>query len=186
MTGRESKRRHIGPLIESVRAQEIDGIAIHNLARWGRNTRESLRNLDALRQAGGFIISASDNLDDIKKPMGCVDLTQYAAIAQLQSDQMGQYSRDTHACRRSRGWTSTRGRGWGYTWDKSGEPQHTPDPLHSPMTNPDSAKPTPRANPPDKNASYRQGHNGIWAPYTRPHARLDDDARTSLYQDGRG
>lgn len=129
MTGRESKRRHIGPLIESVRAQEIDGIAVYNIARWGRNTWESLRNIDALRQAGGFIISASENLDDIETPMGRFTLTQYAAIAQLQSDQIGQSWRDTHEYRRSKGLTPTGGRRWGYTWDKSAEPQHTPDPA---------------------------------------------------------
>lgn len=34
MTGRESKRRHIGPLIERVRSGDIDGIAVYNIARW--------------------------------------------------------------------------------------------------------------------------------------------------------
>ena len=128
MTGRESKKRHIGPLIERVRASEIDGIAIYNIARWGRNTWESLRNIDALRQAGGFIVSASENLDDIETPMGRFTLTQYAAIAQLQSDQIGQSWRDTHEFRRSKGLTPTGGRRWGYLWDKSADPQHTPDP----------------------------------------------------------
>ena len=129
MTGRESRRRHIGPLIERVRANEIDGIAVYNIARWGRNTWESLRNIDALHQAGGFIISASENLDDIATPMGRFTLTQYAAIAQLQSDQIGQSWRDTHEYRRSKGLTPTGGRRWGYVWDKTADPQYQPDPA---------------------------------------------------------
>jgi DNA invertase Pin-like site-specific DNA recombinase len=129
MTGRESKRRHIGPLIDRVRANEIDGIAVYNIARWGRNTWESLRNIDSLHQAGGFIISASENLDEISTPMGRFTLTQYAAIAQLQSDQIGQSWRDTHEFRRSKGLTPTGGKRWGYIWDKAADPQYTPDPA---------------------------------------------------------
>lgn len=34
VTGRESKRHRIGPLIERVRSGEIDGIAVRNFARW--------------------------------------------------------------------------------------------------------------------------------------------------------
>ncbi len=129
MTGRESKRRHIGPLIERVRSGEIDGIAVYNFARWGRNTGESLRNIETLRQAGGFLISASENLDDIATPMGQFTLTQYAALAQLQSDQIGKSWRDTHEFRRSKGMTPTGGPRWGYLWDNTSEPEHSPDPA---------------------------------------------------------
>lgn len=115
--------RHLQHLRPSTRSR------CATVARWGRNTWESLRNIDALHQAGGFIVSASENLDDIATPMGRFTLTQYAAIAQLQSDQIGQSWRDTHEYRRSKGMTPTGGPRWAYVWDNTTEPEHSPDPT---------------------------------------------------------
>lgn len=89
-TGREITKRQIQHSIERVRRGEADGIVVWKVSRWGRNLIDSMLNVAALQDAGGFIASATENVDDIETAMGRFSLTQMLSIAQLQSDQIGE------------------------------------------------------------------------------------------------
>lgn len=80
-TGREASKREISKTINRVRRGEADGILVMKVSRWGRNTIDSMLNVHELQEAGGFIASATENLDDIETPMGQFSLTQMLAIA---------------------------------------------------------------------------------------------------------
>ena len=102
-TGREMTKRQIRSSIERVRRGEADGIVVWKISRWGRNLVDAMLNVHELQEAGGFIASATENLDDIETPMGQFSLTQMLAIAQLQSDQIGETWRDIIDYRLDRG-----------------------------------------------------------------------------------
>ncbi|MFD2024189.1 recombinase family protein [Promicromonospora aerolata] len=113
-TGREMTKRQISHSIERVRRGEADGIVVWKVSRWGRNLIDSMLNVNELQEAGGFIASATENLDDVETPMGRFSLTQMLAIAQLQSDQIGETWENIHDYRRQRGLPHNGGPRFGY------------------------------------------------------------------------
>lgn len=91
VSGRDFAKRKIKDIIERIRRGEADGVLVWKISRFGRNTLDSLLNIRHLRdEAHGLIASATENLDEIETPMGNFTLTQMLAIAQLQSDQIGE------------------------------------------------------------------------------------------------
>ncbi|UJW28893.1 recombinase family protein [Saccharothrix sp. AJ9571] len=113
-SGREATKRQISRSIDRVRCGEADGILVWKVSRWGRNLIDSMLNVYELHEAGGFIASATENLDDIETPMGRFSLTQMLAIAQLQSDQIGETWTEIHDYRRDRGLPHSGGPRFGY------------------------------------------------------------------------
>lgn len=89
-SGREFRKRSVVPIIRRIERGEAKGVLVWKISRWGRNLRDSLLNIAELQAVGGWIASATENLDDIESPMGRFSLTQMLAIAQLQSDQIGE------------------------------------------------------------------------------------------------
>jgi site-specific DNA recombinase len=137
-SGREAMKRQIGSTIERVRNGEAQGIAVWKVSRWGRNLIDSMLNIHELQEANGAIGSATENLDDIETPMGKFSLTQMLAIAQLQSDQIGETWTNIHDFRRGKGLPHTGGERFGYLFngDVKGtdrpELVYTPNPLTAP------------------------------------------------------
>lgn len=119
-TGREDTKRQIGKAISRVRAGEANGIVVWKVSRWGRNLIDSMMSVTELQESGGFIASATENLNEIDTPMGRFSLTQMLAIAQLQSDQIGETWRNIHDYRRDAGLPHTGGERFGYLYH-SGE-----------------------------------------------------------------
>lgn len=89
-SGRDMSKRQIAASIKRVEAGEVAGIAVWKISRWGRNLLESATAIKELRHHGGFIGSATENLEEIDTPMGKFSLTQMLALAELQSDQIGE------------------------------------------------------------------------------------------------
>lgn len=116
-TGREATKRQIGKSIDRVRKGEVNGIAVWKVNRWGRNLVDSLLSVGDLMEAGGWIGSATENLNEIDSPMGRFSLTQMLAIAQLQSDQIGETWRNIHEYRQTLGLPHSGGHRFGYIWD---------------------------------------------------------------------
>lgn len=120
LSGRESTKRKIAKSIDRVARDEADGIVVWKVSRWGRNLVDSMLNVVALQEAGGFIGSATENLEDIETPMGRFSLTQMLAIAQLQSDQIGETWRNVQDYRVTRGLPRNGHNRWGYIRNEIG------------------------------------------------------------------
>lgn len=116
-SGREVTKRQIAKSIDRVRRGEAEGIVVWKVSRWGRNLIDSMLNVHELQEAGGFIASATENLEEIETPMGRFSLTQMLAIAQLQSDQIGETWTNIHDYRRGLGLPHTGGDRFGYIYD---------------------------------------------------------------------
>lgn len=113
-TGREVTRRQIKHSIERIRQGEADGIVVWKISRWGRNLLDSWVNVKELQEAGGFIASTTENLEDIESAMGQFSLTQMLSLAQLQSDQIGETWQNIQDYRVSRGLPRSGKVRWGY------------------------------------------------------------------------
>lgn len=117
-SGRTSANRKIDSTIERIEKGEADGIVVWKISRWGRNLTDSMLNIAELQDAGGFIGSATENLDDIETPTGRFSLSTMLAIAQLQSDQIGETWENIHEYRRDRGLPHNGGPRFGYVYTK--------------------------------------------------------------------
>ncbi|GAB3080780.1 hypothetical protein GCM10027053_51450 [Intrasporangium mesophilum] len=120
-SGRESSKRAIAAIIDRVEAKEADGVLVWKISRWGRNTIDSMLNIGELQEAGGFILSATENLDDIDTPAGKFSLTVLLAIAQMYSDEIGKVWSNVHDYRISNGKPGTGGLRFGYIRDKDAD-----------------------------------------------------------------
>ncbi|WP_162903878.1 recombinase family protein [Leucobacter sp. wl10] len=120
LSGREFSKRRISKSIERIRRREAEGIVVWKASRWGRNPLDSMLNVMALHETGGFIGSATENLDDIETPMGKFSLTQTLAIAQLQSDQIGETWMNIQEYRVGKGLLRNGHVRWGYVKSEIG------------------------------------------------------------------
>jgi DNA invertase Pin-like site-specific DNA recombinase len=68
-------------------------LVVDSLSRFGRNAREILNNLEYLQQYGVEFISVKENFD-LSSPYGKAMLTILSALAELESDMIGQRSTD--------------------------------------------------------------------------------------------
>src|SRR6266536_1777990 len=128
-TGRSFDKRKILKVLDRIKAGEADGVLLWKVSRFGRNLIDSLLNIRALRKQGGLIASASENLDDIESAMGKFSLTQMLAIAELQSDMIGETWTNIHDYRRERGLPHTGGPRFGYDWHKG---EKNPSKVYTP------------------------------------------------------
>lgn len=134
-SGRSSAARQIDACIDRMRTGAVDGILVWKVDRWGRNLVDSLRNIQRLRDAGGFIASATENLDALHTSMGTFSLVTMLALAEFQSDQISDTWRDVHAHRLEQGLPQNGGRRFGYirTRQPDGAESYPPDPVTGPQ-----------------------------------------------------
>jgi DNA invertase Pin-like site-specific DNA recombinase len=117
-TGRSFDKRKITKVLGRIKAGEVDGVLLWKISRFGRNLIDSLTNIRDMRKQGGLIASATENLEDIESAMGKFSLNQMLAIAELQSDMIGETWTNIHDYRRERGLPHTGGPRFGYDWHK--------------------------------------------------------------------
>jgi len=97
-----SDRPGLGAALELVRAGALDGVAVHDLSRWSRETVSGLRELEAVAAIGGQVISAGEHID-LKTPGGRFSTTVQLAANQLRRDEASRAWKSTIQARFERG-----------------------------------------------------------------------------------
>lgn len=87
VSGRSFNREGLDQVRAMVEAGEVDAVAVYDLSRLGRNTGEALRFIRWLRDHHVSLISTVEKIDD--SPEGQFMLTQFLALAELYSNQVG-------------------------------------------------------------------------------------------------
>lgn len=111
-----------------VYAGQIDVAAFYNVSRLGRNVLESLQYVADLEKHGARILSATEHIDT-STAVGRMMLTNMLAVAQLQSDQIGEAWAATIATRAAAG--KHHKPPFGYTRHKGGRLEV--DPVRGPI-----------------------------------------------------
>lgn len=127
-TGRTFDRDGLDKIRKMVERGEVDAVAFFNISRLGRNALEGLLFVAALEKAGVRILSATEHIDT-STAVGKMMLTNMLAVAQLQSDQIGESWSRTIAVRASQG--KHHQVPYGYRRPKGGRLE--PDPVHGPI-----------------------------------------------------
>ena len=86
-TGRNFKRK-VMKVIGRVEAKEAAEVLVYRFDRWGRNAAESLANVARVEQAGGRVVSVTEPFD-AETAIGKYSRTNAFALAELQSDIIG-------------------------------------------------------------------------------------------------
>jgi site-specific DNA recombinase len=127
-TGRNFKRQ-IMDAIAHVEAGDLDGakeVWVWKFSRFGRSQHGIAVNLARIEQAGGRLISATEDVD-ASTATGGFTRDMLFAIAQFESNRIGEQWRETHDLRRKNGMPAQGGHRFGYLWtpriDESGHPQ---------------------------------------------------------------
>ncbi|MFC4506994.1 recombinase family protein [Streptomyces vulcanius] len=102
LSGRDFEERRIKDLVLAVQDHEIDVVLLWKWSRFGRNTLESLKNIQAIYDAGGDVMAATEDFDG-RTSVGRLQITQMLGWAQFQSDQIGESWQSAHAYRRKMG-----------------------------------------------------------------------------------
>jgi site-specific DNA recombinase len=84
-----SERPALSQLLEAVRRKEFDGVIVLALARLGRRTRLVLDLVEELTAHGSALVSCQEQLDT-STSQGQFTLTVFAALAQLERDQIAE------------------------------------------------------------------------------------------------
>jgi site-specific DNA recombinase len=87
VSGRSFSREGLDRIVVMVEAGQVDAVAVYDLSRLGRNAGEALRFIRFLREHRVSIISTVEKIDD--SPEGQFILTQFLALAELYSNQIG-------------------------------------------------------------------------------------------------
>lgn len=95
-TGRNFARAGVERLMADAVSKKIDAVVVQDYSRLGRNVGESLRVIRELRDLGVRVLSAWEKVDD-STPEGQYMLTQFLAMAELYSNQMGRRWQSAHA-----------------------------------------------------------------------------------------
>lgn len=85
-TGRDFHRDGIQRLIDLKKRGVIDGIAVLDISRIGRNAPETLRVMETFQENGGVVLSAKETFDDTDE--GRLITGMFALFAQLYSDRI--------------------------------------------------------------------------------------------------
>ncbi|TQS27699.1 recombinase family protein [Microbispora sp. KK1-11] len=111
-TGRNFKRKVMRG-IGRIEAGEAREIWVYRFDRWGRNTVESLANVRRVELVGGRVQSATEPFD-VETAIGKYSRTNAFAMAEMQSDIIGENWKAALANRVSRQLPPTGGRRFGY------------------------------------------------------------------------
>jgi site-specific DNA recombinase len=126
-SGRTFDRQGIDRIKKMAEAGALDAVAVYRVNRLGRNVLESLQFLTWLADRGVTILSASEHIDT-STPAGRMMLTNMLAVAEMQSDEIGENWSAALARRAQKGYAR---RAVGYR-KESGAKIMTPDPVMGP------------------------------------------------------
>jgi DNA invertase Pin-like site-specific DNA recombinase len=127
-TGRTFKRR-IQEAIAGVEEGRWQVIVVYRYDRFGRNVRDSLVNIARVEAAGGQVVSCTEPFDSTTA-VGKYGRTNLLAVAELQSDIIGENWKAAHARRRSQGLPHGGQRRLGY---RKNQKRYEPDPTWAPV-----------------------------------------------------
>ena len=100
-TGRTFKR-DIQNAIARIEHGDADAVVVYRYDRWGRNALDSLVNIQRVEAAGGRVVSVTEPVDP-GTSIGRYNRTNALALAELQSDIIGDNWRAAQDARRTRG-----------------------------------------------------------------------------------
>lgn len=89
LSGRDFAKRQIEAIIASVKAGTVEKVLVYRYDRFGRNTLQALMNLARIEDAGGEVISVTEPMD-ASTAIGKYGRTNLLALAELQSDLIGE------------------------------------------------------------------------------------------------
>lgn len=112
-SGRQFERRQVAQIIQRVKDGEIDAVLLWKWSRWGRNTIQSLIYIAQVENAGGRVEAATEHFNT-ETSYGKFSRHIFLAVAELQSDQIGDSWKDTHEYLRSVGLPHAGGPRFGY------------------------------------------------------------------------
>jgi DNA invertase Pin-like site-specific DNA recombinase len=118
-TGRNFKRK-IMEAIGAVETGEAEGareIWVWKYSRFGRNRHGVAVNLARVEQAGGHLISSTEEVD-ATTATGRFTRGMLFELAAFESDRIGEQWRETHEYRRVHGLPATGGERFGYLWHR--------------------------------------------------------------------
>jgi site-specific DNA recombinase len=116
-SGRSFTKRRVGEVIEGIKAGAWEHVILWKWSRWGRKLRESLVYLGSVEEAGGTVRAATEDFDP-RTTTGKFTRDQFLLIAELQSNQIGDGWRETHAKRRRDGLPHSGHARLGYDYEK--------------------------------------------------------------------
>lgn len=97
-----SDRPGLGVALELVRAGQLDGVAVHDLSRWSRETVSGLRELQEVAALGGQVVTGSEHID-LTTPGGVFAVTVQLAAQAMRRAEAAKAWRETHQSRHERG-----------------------------------------------------------------------------------
>lgn len=113
LTGREFAKRKIAKIIERVRRNEADTVVVWQWSRFGRNLMGSRVNIAALEEAGGELRASTQDIDTTTSA-GKYTRDHFLALAEYQSNMIGDTWRESHDRRRRDGLPHTGEERFGY------------------------------------------------------------------------
>jgi DNA invertase Pin-like site-specific DNA recombinase len=122
--------RRFDAQVEAVEAGEIDGILVWRYSRAARHRRKWAVALDRVESVGGFLESATEQVDTTTST-GRLARGMLAEMAAWESDVKGEQWKEVHASRLSRGLPATGKPRFGYTYDRAAG--FEPDPELAPL-----------------------------------------------------
>lgn len=120
-TGRNFKRK-IQEGIELVEQSAFPEIWVWKFSRFGRSRYGVAIHLARIEQAGGQLLSATEDVD-ASTAVGEFTRDMLFAVAAFESNRAGEQWKETHELRRSMGLPATGGKRFGYDW----HPRRLPD-----------------------------------------------------------
>jgi len=111
-------RPELERLMADARLQRFDTVAVYRLSRWGRSVRDTATRYAELRELGIGLVSVSEDLDT-STAGGKFMQAMLFAMAEFESERIGEEWRSVHANRRRRGLASATRGIFGYQVDKS-------------------------------------------------------------------
>ncbi|HEX2866981.1 MAG TPA: recombinase family protein [Ignavibacteriales bacterium] len=90
ISGRSTKNRvGFNEMIELVKSRECSAIIVYSLSRFARNVKDTIETIDLLNKYGVSFHSLTESIDTTTA-VGRFFLTTLSALAQLESEQMGE------------------------------------------------------------------------------------------------
>lgn len=103
VSGRTGVRRpELERLMRDARAKRFDMVAVYRLTRWGRSVRDAAARYADLRDLGIGLVSCTEDLDTSTSG-GKFMQNMLFAMAEFESERIGEEWRNVHANRRQRG-----------------------------------------------------------------------------------
>lgn len=138
-TGRNFKRKIMEAIgaVENGDAEGAREIWVWKYSRFGRNRHGIAVNLARVEQAGGHLMSSTEEVD-ATTATGRFTRGMLFELAAFESDRIGEQWRETHEYRRVHGLPATGGNRFGYLW-------HRREMLDGVLKTPESYQPDPDA-----------------------------------------